>query len=185
MKLRCRIPLASFELNIDVAFDTHVTAIFGPSGSGKTTLLDAIAGLRDIADGEIEIDGRVLFSSASRINLPPQQRGVGYVPQEGALFPHLSVRKNILFGAERKIEHGRIPRHRTGSCIRRSGNPHLLTRPITKLSGGEAQRVALARAILSSRNCCCSTSLWQPLISGSKKRSCPIYAGFVTNSRSR
>ena len=101
MKLRCRIPLANFELNIDVTFDTRVTAIFGPSGSGKTTLLDAIAGLRAIADGEIEIDGRALFSSARGINLPPQQRGVGYVPQEGALFPHLSVRKNILFGAER------------------------------------------------------------------------------------
>ena len=89
------------------SFDTRVTAIFGPSGSGKTTLLDAIAGLRHIADGEIEIGGRMLFSSARRINLPPQQRGIGYVPQEGALFPHLSVRKNILFGAERGGNDGR------------------------------------------------------------------------------
>ena len=85
MLLRCRIPLATFELDIDVSFDARVTAIFGPSGSGKTTLLDTIAGLRAIAAGEIEIGARTLFSSARKINLPPQQRNLGYVPQEGEL----------------------------------------------------------------------------------------------------
>ncbi|HVO93212.1 MAG TPA: molybdenum ABC transporter ATP-binding protein [Terriglobales bacterium] len=147
MLLRCRIPLANFELDIDVSFESRITAIFGPSGSGKTTLLDAIAGLRPIADGEITLDGRTLFSSSRRISLPPQQRGIGYVPQEGALFPHLSVRKNILFGAERgtsaaapiEIEH----------VLTVLDIGHLLDRPITTLSGGEGQRVALARAILS------------------------------------
>ena len=93
MLLRCRIPLASYELNIDVAFDTRVTAIFGPSGSGKTTLLDAIAGLRDIADGRDRDRWQSAFFLREGFNLPPQQRGIGYVPQEGALFPHLSVRK--------------------------------------------------------------------------------------------
>ena len=148
MLLRCRIPLVNFELDIDVSFDARVTAIFGPSGSGKTTLLDAIAGLRKIAAGEIEIDGKTLFSSARRIDLRPQQRDIGYVPQEGALFPHLSVRKNILFGAMRDA-------HTVNKCltvdhvvdILEIGD--LLNRPVTKLSGGEAQRVALARAILS------------------------------------
>ena len=101
MLLRCRIPLAHFELDIDVTFDARVTSIFGPSGSGKTTLLDAIAGLRHIPAGEIVINGRTLFSSARKINRSPRERGIGYVPQEGALFPHLSVRKNILFGAGR------------------------------------------------------------------------------------
>ena len=147
MLLRCRIPLASFELNIDVTFDIRVTAIFGPSGSGKTTLLDAIAGLRDIADGEIEIDGRVHFSSARGINLTPRQRDIGYVPQEGALFPHLSVRQNILFGAERKT-HTATP-IRMDHVLDVLEITHLVDRPIAKLSGGEAQRVALARAILS------------------------------------
>ena len=70
-----------------------MTAIFGPSGPGKTTLLDAVAGLRDIATGEIEIGGKTLFSSARKINLSPQRRNIGYVPQEGASFPHLSVRR--------------------------------------------------------------------------------------------
>ena len=149
MLLRCRIPLANFELDIDVTFDGRVTAIFGPSGSGKTTLLDAIAGLRDIAAGEITIEGRTLFSSARKINLSPQRRGIGYVPQEGALFPHLSVRRNILFGAERIV-------HAVGGqgigmehVLEVLEIAHLLSRPVTKLSGGEAQRVALARAILS------------------------------------
>jgi molybdate transport system ATP-binding protein len=146
MLLRCRIPLASFELDIDVSFDSRVTAIFGPSGSGKTTLLDAVAGLRRIVDGEITIDGRTLYSSARRINLPPQQRGVGYVPQEGALFPHLSVRKNILFGAERGYANNSI---KTNHVLNVLEIGHLLDRPVTNVSGGEAQRVALARAILS------------------------------------
>src|SRR4029079_16548200 len=106
MLLRCRIPLATFDLDIDISFDARVTAVFGPSGSGKTTLLDAVAGLRRVARGAIEVGGRTLFSSDRKINLPPRDRGIGYVPQEGALFPHLSVRKNILFGAERVMRAG-------------------------------------------------------------------------------
>jgi molybdate transport system ATP-binding protein len=147
MRLRCRIPLANFELNIDVTFDARVTSIFGPSGSGKTTLLDAIAGLRPILEGEIQIDGRTLFSSARGINLPPRHRGIGYVPQEGALFPHLSVRKNILFGAERNTDLGKSIQMEHVLSVLEIG--HLLNRPVATLSGGEAQRVALARAILS------------------------------------
>ena len=147
MLLRCRMPLANFELDIDASFDSRITAIFGPSGSGKTTLLDAVAGLRRIADGEITIDGRTLFSSARGINLSPQQRGIGYVPQEGALFPHLSVRKNILFGAARAGYATKTIQTNHVLNILEIG--HLLDRPVTNISGGEAQRVALARAILS------------------------------------
>lgn len=149
MLLRCRIPLASFELNIDVTFDTRVTAIFGPSGSGKTTLLDAVAGLRSIAQGEIEIEGQTLFSSTRGISLAPQQRGIGYVPQEGALFPHLSVRKNVLFGAERGSHNERAKEISMDHVLEVLEIGHLLPRPVTQLSGGETQRVALARAILS------------------------------------
>ncbi len=148
MLVRCRIPLAHFELDVDVCFDARVTAIFGPSGAGKTTLLDAIAGLRDITEGEIEVDGRTLFSSAKKIHTPPQQRGIGYVPQEGALFPHLSVRKNILFGATRGTHASNkgITVDHVIDVLEIGG---LLNHPVTQLSGGEAQRVALARAILS------------------------------------
>ena len=87
MLLRCRIPLPDFALDLDASFDARVTSIFGPSGSGKTTILDAIAGLIDVTEGEIEIDGRILFSSARGINLSPQQRFIGYVPQEGGAVP--------------------------------------------------------------------------------------------------
>jgi molybdate transport system ATP-binding protein len=149
MLLRCRIPLATFELDIDVSFDARVTAIFGPSGSGKTTSLDAIAGLRDMASGEIEIGGRTLFSSARNINLSPRRRNIGYVPQEGALFPHLSVRRNILFGAERTASGAGSAAITIEHVLEVLEIAHLLHRPVTKLSGGEAQRVALARAILS------------------------------------
>lgn len=149
MLLRCRIPLAHFELDIDVSFDARLASIFGPSGSGKTTLLDAIAGLRNIASGDIEVNGRTLFSSARGINLPPQQRGIGYVPQEGALFPHLSVRKNILFGASRSTGIKPSSNITVEHVLNVLEIGSLLDRPVTKLSGGEAQRVALARAILS------------------------------------
>lgn len=149
MLLRCRIPLATFELDVDVSFDSRVTAIFGPSGSGKTTLLDAIAGLREIASGEIEIFGKTLFSSARRINLPPQRRNLGYVPQEGALFPHLSVRRNILFGSQRTTGVAGEKTMSMEHVVEILEIGHLLDRTVTELSGGEAQRVALARAILS------------------------------------
>ena len=148
MHLRCRIPLAHFDLDIDASFDARVTAIFGPSGSGKTTLLDAIAGLRPIAEGEIEMAGTTLYSSTRRVNLAPRRRAIGYVPQEGALFPHLSVRKNLHFGAARPAAnqvHGLSAEH----VAEVLDIANLLPRAVTSLSGGEAQRVALARAILS------------------------------------
>ncbi len=148
MLLRCLIPLPDFELNIDASFAARVTAIFGPSGSGKTTLLDAIAGLKEVAAGEIEIEGKVLFSSDRRINCSPQERGVGYVPQEGALFPHLSVRQNILFGAQRTGDTGKARTSAMDHVVDVLEIRALLDRPVTQLSGGESQRVALARAIL-------------------------------------
>ena len=151
MLIRCRVPLAHFELDIDVSFEARLASVFGPSGSGKTTVLDAIAGLIKLTAGEIEIGGRTLFSSNRGINLPPQERGVGYVPQQGTLFPHLSVRKNILFGAGRSlsIKSKRSRNIRMEHVLNVLEISSLLDRPVTKLSGGEAQRVALARAILS------------------------------------
>jgi molybdate transport system ATP-binding protein len=148
MLLRCRILLANFNLDIDAAFDARVAAIFGPSGSGKTTLLDAIAGLRRVDDGVIEMAETTLFSSERKIDLPPQRRGIGYVPQEGALFPHLSVRNNVLFGASRRRA-GKFNDLSVDHVLEVLEIGNLLDRPVTKLSGGEGQRVALARAILS------------------------------------
>jgi len=149
MLIRCHIPLVAFELKLDVIFEARVTCIFGPSGSGKTSLLDAIAGLRPMSSGELEIGGRLLFSSAQGINLSPQERSIGYVPQEGALFPHLSVRDNILFGGSQRksrVGDGKVTLDHVTELLEIN---HLLNRPIVQLSGGESQRIALARAILS------------------------------------
>jgi molybdate transport system ATP-binding protein len=149
MLLQCRIPLADFDLELNASFQARVTSLFGPSGAGKTTILDAIAGLRGIASGEIEINGKTLVSTKRAIHLSPQARAVGYVPQEGALFPHLSVKKNILFGAGRSLHAEKAQAFTIDHVIGVLEIKSLLERPVTKLSGGEAQRVALARAILS------------------------------------
>ena len=149
MILKCHLPLSVFSLDIDISFESRVASIFGPSGAGKTSLLDAIAGLREVASGEIEIAGRVLLSSSRGIKLSPQERSIGYVPQEAALFPHLSVRKNILFGANRKGNPDSKAHIKLDHVTALLEIGHLLDRPVTHLSGGESQRVSLARAILS------------------------------------
>ncbi|HET9228585.1 MAG TPA: ATP-binding cassette domain-containing protein [Thermoanaerobaculia bacterium] len=137
-----RLPLAHFELKLDVEITRQVTALFGPSGAGKTTVLDLIAGLRRAPSACIELDGRVLTDTAARKEVPARDRHIGYVPQDGALFPHLSVRGNILYGIKGDTSLARVTE------VLEIG--HLLDRRIGGLSGGEKQRVALARALLSS-----------------------------------
>jgi len=93
-----RLEQGSFVLEVQQRLEARVTVLFGPSGAGKTTILDAIAGLRRPARGSIVMNGRTLFSSAERINVPPHKRHVGYVSQDIALFPHLDVRRNVTYG---------------------------------------------------------------------------------------
>ena len=93
-----RLPLAHFTLEVDAVLSGRVTAIFGASGSGKTSLLEIIAGLRRPAAGIVRIDGVALTDVAAGTLARPERRAVGYVPQEGALFPHLNVRQNLRFG---------------------------------------------------------------------------------------
>src|SRR5215813_4678909 len=92
------LSLADFTLEADVEIANQVTAIFGPSGAGKTSLLDLIAGLRQPQSAFIQLGGRVLTDTAARINVPARHRRIGYVPQDLALFPHYSVRQNLLYG---------------------------------------------------------------------------------------
>jgi molybdate transport system ATP-binding protein len=134
----------TFVLEIHERLAARAVALFGPSGAGKTTVLDAIAGLRTPETGEIAVGGHVLFASGSRINLPPHERRVGYVPQDVALFPHMSVRRNILYGHNRG---NGIPLDRVLGLLEIA---QLLPRSVQTLSGGERQRVALARALMSS-----------------------------------
>jgi molybdate transport system ATP-binding protein len=134
----------SFVLEIHERLEARALALFGPSGAGKTSVLDAIAGLRTPEAGQIAVGGHVLFASASRVNLPPHLRRVGYVPQDVALFPHMSVRRNILYGRNRG---NGIPLDRVLALLEIAP---LMPRPVQTLSGGERQRVALARALMSS-----------------------------------
>ena len=133
----------SFTLNAAVRLDTRAAALFGPSGAGKTTILDAIAGLRTPRRGSIVIDDRVLFSTDAGINLPPHKRHVGYVPQDVALFPHMNVRRNLLYGRHPGLS---PDLDRVVGMLEIAG---LLERRVTDLSGGERQRVAVGRALMS------------------------------------
>ena len=133
----------AFTLTAAFTLDGRAAALFGASGAGKTTILDAIAGLRTPARGTIAVGARQLFASASGVNLPPHQRHVGYVPQDVALFPHMNVRRNLLYGSHS----GASPDlSRVLAMLEIDG---LVDRRVTDLSGGERQRVALGRALMS------------------------------------
>jgi iron(III) transport system ATP-binding protein len=125
-------------VSLDVP-ERSITAVLGASGSGKTTLLRLIAGFEALDSGSLTIGGR-LVDDGSR-SVPAQHRGVGYVPQEGALFPHLTVRGNIAFGLARN------DRERVGELLDLVGLRALDKRYPHQLSGGQQQRVALARAL--------------------------------------
>jgi molybdate transport system ATP-binding protein len=136
------------DFSISARFQTAagVTAVFGPSGAGKTTLVNMIAGLMAPERGQILLDDTVLFDSERRINLPAHRRRIGYVFQEGRLFPHLGVRRNLDYG-RRMCGLAPDPAE-TARVVRLLDIGHLLDRRPGKLSGGERQRIAIGRALL-------------------------------------
>jgi molybdate transport system ATP-binding protein len=127
------LPLAHYTLEVSVEFSARTTALYGPSGSGKTSVLELIAGLRVPQSGTIALHGRDVTHT------PPRLRRVGYVPQDDALFPHMTVRQNISYGA----------RDEDSTVVDVLEIAPLLDRGVDKLSGGERKRVALARALLT------------------------------------
>ena len=127
------LPLADFTLEVSLELSARTTALYGPSGAGKTSLLEVIAGLRTPIRGRVELHGRDVT------NLPPRLRRVGYVPQDDALFPHMTVRQNIFYASKAK-GHAVIDVLELAPALDRS---------VKQLSGGERKRVALARALLS------------------------------------
>ncbi len=138
------------DFRLDVRFQAPgvgVTALFGPSGSGKTSLVNMLAGLLRPRAGRIVLAGRTLFDSGSGVDLSPRRRRVGYVFQDGRLFPHLTVRANLLYGRPRRGEEkgGGLELE---SVVELLGIGHLLGRRPAALSGGERQRVAIGRALL-------------------------------------
>jgi molybdate transport system ATP-binding protein len=124
-----------------------ITALFGRSGAGKTTIVNMLAGLVRPDRGRIAIDGETLFSTEKRIDLPPERRRLGYVFQEGRLFPHYSVRGNLTYGARHGAAHPGIG---FDAVVALLGLETLLDRRPGDLSGGEKQRVAVGRALLAA-----------------------------------
>jgi molybdate transport system ATP-binding protein len=135
-------------LKLSVRFEAAggATALFGPSGAGKTSLVNMIAGLLKPDRGSIALDATVLFDSAAGISVPPHRRRIGYVFQEGRLFPHLSVRQNLDYG--RRMSGRPRDARAFGRIAELLGIDHLLDRRPRMLSGGERQRVAVGRALL-------------------------------------
>lgn len=143
-----RLPLAGFTLEVDATFARPIAGIFGPSGAGKTSLLELIAGLRRPGAGIVRLDETTLSDASACLHVAPRDRRIGYVPQDLALFPHLNVRANLLYG-NRSPNEGNEPFTLKHVSEVMEIAP-LLERNVTKLSGGEQQRVAFARAILSA-----------------------------------
>jgi molybdate transport system ATP-binding protein len=138
--------LGDLLLRAEFAAERGVTALFGTSGSGKTSIVNMIAGLLKPDRGLIVIGDEVMFDSQEGIDVPPHRRGIGYVFQEGRLFPHLNVRANLDYG---RYMSGR---KRDAAAMKRVvdllGIGHLLSRRTATLSGGERQRIAIGRALL-------------------------------------
>lgn len=138
--------LGGFSLNVDQELElSGITAIFGPSGAGKSTLLKLIAGFETAETGQIHLGEQTLFNATTKINISPHKRPIGYMFQDGRLFPHFTVKQNLEFAAKRASQPMGLDRVISAFDIK----PLLDQKPET-LSGGEARRVALARTVLTA-----------------------------------
>ncbi|RYY72487.1 MAG: ATP-binding cassette domain-containing protein, partial [Comamonadaceae bacterium] len=140
-----------FALDVQFASSARRTALIGPSGSGKSTLLKAVAGLLPDAQGHVRVGNETLFDSAQQIDLPARERGIGFVFQDYALFPHMTVTENLMFGVRRvgrRASDGE--QQRVAALLDQFDLTALRDALPRHLSGGQRQRVALARALAPS-----------------------------------
>jgi molybdate transport system ATP-binding protein len=137
--------LWQFDLELNLNIENQILVLWGPSGAGKTTVLQCMAGLLKPTAGVIRLNNQVLFSSDEKINVPTRLRNIGYLFQDYALFPHMTVKHNVIYGLNGKMN--------VRACsdafelLNSFGVGHLVDRYPGQLSGGEKQRVALARAL--------------------------------------
>lgn len=144
LSIRVEKAYPGFRLEVEIEVGPGITALFGPSGSGKTTIADLVAGIRTPDAGRIALGGDLLYEENSGICLKPERRGVGYVFQDALLFPHMTVRRNLLYGVDTDEDGGHF-----GEVSELLDLDGLLERHPATLSGGEARRVAIGRALLS------------------------------------
>lgn len=135
----------AFALEVACVLETQWSVIFGPSGAGKSTLLRILAGLIVPQSGHIEIDGKIVLDTDTNASVPAGRRGIGFVTQQTALFPHLNAAENVAFGIRHLNPEPR--RQRVSEMFRLFGAEVFASRMPAQLSGGERQRVALARAL--------------------------------------
>ena len=138
--------LGGFAVRVKFEAPDGVTALFGPSGSGKTSVISMVAGLLRPDRGLIKFDGTLLFDDSRRFSAPPHRRGIGYVFQDGRLFPHMTVAQNLDYGRRMYRLPADTQEHARVVAMLDIG--HLLGRRPGNLSGGERQRVAIGRALL-------------------------------------
>ncbi len=150
LELRLTKKLWHFTMELELKLGNQILVLWGHSGAGKTTVLHCLAGLRKPSSGQITLNRRVLYSSNERINIPTRSRNVGYLFQDYALFPHMTVHQNVMYGLKNK----RNKKNETNDVtdplemLNSFGLGHLVDRYPAQLSGGEKQRVALARALV-------------------------------------
>lgn len=135
--------LAHYTLDVSFSMKEEILVLFGPSGAGKTTILNCIAGLTDPDAGKITLHDQPFYIAPSN-SLPTQQRNIGYLFQDYALFPHMTVEKNIKYGVKKTLDHRLDIIEQLTNVL---GIQHLLGKYPHQISGGEKQRVALARAL--------------------------------------
>lgn len=140
LDIKIKKKLKSYDLDIEFKSDFKKIGLFGPSGAGKTQLLKSIAGITELESGCIKLDGEVFYNSVQKINVRPQEREVGYLFQSYALFPHMTVKKQIELTS--KVEN-------LEELYKKFRIEHLLDSKPNNISGGESQRVAMVRMLAS------------------------------------
>ncbi len=145
LEVRVKHQLGNTLIDVDFQTNSNLTALFGKSGSGKSSIINMIAGLVKPTQGRIVFNNRIMFDSALGLNVPVHQRRIGYVFQDGLLFPHFTVEQNLNYG--RRFNRGDIEPEGIISLL---GLAALLKRKPINLSGGEKQRVAIGRALMSN-----------------------------------
>lgn len=154
VEFKIKKKLNYFTLDVDFAMGNELLVIEGASGAGKTTILNCLAGTVAPDEGRITVDDRTLFSHTDKVNVPTEKRNIGYLFQNYALFPNMTVKQNVMYGLKNKKEY----RHResrkelleyAGYMMETLGISHLADKSSMSISGGEKQRVALARAMVT------------------------------------
>ncbi len=145
-EIRKRLP--GITIDVELAFDRGILVLFGPSGAGKTTILNCLSGLQKPDNGFISLNDRVFYSSRDAIDIPARSRRIGYLFQDYALFPHMTVKDNALYGIPCRCKKDKGYRMSVLDVMEMLKITHLQERYPGQLSGGEKQRVALARALM-------------------------------------